>query len=319
MPKLRVAFDTNVYRSLSDDRFRELRRLERSQAVVGIASYWVAAELLSHLASDSDPNFNAALAGLRRLILHCRTYNGSQYRLPFLGDVDSQIAYMIFGTRLFSDQESPYDLAWLVGAFAPEAELNRSPEHVAALINIAREVRIAELRFAQNIWENMVLKLVPDAQGWADLARNKTQRAKGLEELASSEAERVTAQVLLDRVAAKLGRDLSIDERKAKVEELLHTLIVPIRLQNALFTRILRDGLDLSRGKHSNTFWDLHIVFCASTFDSFDRTPFWLVTDDRPILRAAHDGNVSDAVRSLDEYEDALKRGAFPPWRPPKQ
>jgi hypothetical protein len=219
---------------------------------------------------------------------------------------------MVFGTRLFSDQESPFDLAWLVGAFAPEVELDDSPDHVRALIDIAREIKIAEVRFAQNIWENMVLKLVPDAQGWTDLARNKTQRAKGLEELASSEAERVTAQVLIDRVAKKLGRDLSADEREEKIEELRRTLVVPIRLQNALFTRILRDGLDLSRGKHSNTLWDLHIVFSASTFNSLDMTPFWLVTDDRPILRAAHESNVSNAVRSLDEYEAALRNGTLP-------
>ncbi|SOD03878.1 hypothetical protein SAMN05216486_1199 [bacterium JGI 053] len=316
MPKLRVAFDTNVYRGISEDRFEELRRLERAHSVVGVSTYWVAAELLSHLASDSDPSFNAALAGLRRLILHCRKYNGSQYSLRFLGDVDSQIAYTLFGTRLFTDQDSPYDLAWLVGRFAPEGELNDSPEHVGILIDIAHEVKIAELRFAQNIWENMVLKLIPDAQGWTDLARNKTQREKALEELASPEAERVTAQVLIDRVAAKLGREISADEREAKVEELRETLIVPIRLQNALFARILRDGLDLSKGKHSNTLWDLHIVFCASTFTELDRTPFCLVTDDRPILRAAQEGKVADGILSLAEYEAALKKHTLPQPRP---
>jgi hypothetical protein len=304
LPRLQVAFDTNVYRGIADSRFDRLRHLERNHSVIGVASYWVAAELLSHLASPSDPDLPHALSALRRLVRHCRQYDGSQPTLPFIGDVYSQVAFIVFGRRLPDTADNAF-FAALVGAVADEP--GGLDAHRESLTAIAEQVSNKEAGFAENIWQNIIVASIPEARTWGDLVRNKEKYDQALAELDSPEAERLTAAMLVDGAVEKMGITLSGEDREAKVDEVLRMVPRAVRIHNGILRSLVRDSRDLSKPWNSNTLWDIHIAFCASTFVGLGARPLWLVTNDRPILRAARDTGMDWAIRSLDEYERCLQ------------
>jgi hypothetical protein len=85
-----------------------------------------------------------------------------------------------------------------------------------------------------------------------------------------------------------------------------------IRLLVAVLRRLVCDGIRLDVQKHRNTLWDTHLACCATSFSRIDRTPVWLVTNDRPILNAAEESGSRDVIMSLREYEEALRRPTLP-------
>jgi hypothetical protein len=153
MPRLRVAYDTNVYRAIGQQDFAAICRLERNHSITGAASYWVVAELLAHLVDASDPSFSAAGAALRRLVEHCRYYNGSQYCLRMIADVDAQVAYSLLGWRLPDAPANGFfsGLAGAVYGGGPAALV----EHRSTLIELRDAIASDESRFTKNIWENI--------------------------------------------------------------------------------------------------------------------------------------------------------------------
>jgi hypothetical protein len=82
VPSVYATFDSNVYEGISPARFKDLRRLERANSVVGGATYWVALDMLAHLATPGDRAFGGSWAGLRRLVAHCGHYDGSRRDVP---------------------------------------------------------------------------------------------------------------------------------------------------------------------------------------------------------------------------------------------
>lgn len=217
MPRIRVAYDTNVYRGIGQQDFAAIRRLERNHSITGAASYWVVAELLADLVDASDPSFSAAGAGLRRLVEHCRYYNGSQYCLRMIADVDAQVAYRLFGWRLPGARESGF-FAGLAGAVyegGPAALVERC----STLIELREAIASDEVRFRENIWKNIVLKLIPGADAWTDLAGNREKQRVGVEEINSPEAAEITARHILSKIAERGRRTLETEEYEARIAD----------------------------------------------------------------------------------------------------
>jgi hypothetical protein len=274
--------------------------------VTAVASHWVAAELLAHLAEPSDPELRSAWAAVRRLDIHCKYYNGSKYVLPFIGEVAAQIAHFVLGRRpADSDKAS----AWFSGAVGAVAQLHAADEleqYRGWLRELAAEVTEKEEAFAEGIWKSVVLPLVPEARTWDDFVPSAAARRKVVAEFSGRRPERLTAGIYLDAAAAGVNVQLSRLERKKKIDEILRIFPGPIRFLIGVLKRIAFNGLDLRQKRNRNTLWDAHIVFAISALSRMNHTPAWFVTNDRATLTVARDAGNSDVVMSLVEYENAL-------------
>jgi hypothetical protein len=188
MPRLYVVYDTNIYRGISQAEFDDLRRLERDNAVVGIASYSVALEMLHHMTPE-DGGFDSSRAGLRKLVAHCRDYVG-QYRLTFIAGLDSQIRYARFGVRRVPPEEERADISWLVGAFGPDEDDSAVERFKQVIANVRAYIDSEEESFIDAIWRVIKSEIAPDAQDWTAFHRARKPREMALADLATSDAER---------------------------------------------------------------------------------------------------------------------------------
>ena len=53
-------------------------------------------EFLAHLADDQDPGFAKSHSSLRRLWLHTKTYDGSQYVTHVMWPAEGQVSHSLF-------------------------------------------------------------------------------------------------------------------------------------------------------------------------------------------------------------------------------
>lgn len=301
MPRLRVVFDTNVYRGLSTSRFSCIQRIERSRSVQAVASPWVALELLAHMAKPEDPDFAPSAAALKRLAEHCRTYNGSQYVLPFLGDVYRQIAYSLLHLGVEHDASDSW-LASFVGAVA--SPHNDGSDDIQAWQEIANRVQEVEVNFERNIWMNVLLASVPSASRWSALVESAPLLREVLADLNSEQTLRLLAEQVLER-ARQMGSTKAVDPKNS-LDLILSACSKPLRFELALLSQVIAGGLDLTKPRHRNTVWDIHIAVATTMFAALSRDRIWLVTDDRLVHRAALAASVADSVLPFDKYEAIL-------------
>jgi hypothetical protein len=226
-----------------------------------------------------------------------------------IADVDAQVAYSLLGWRLREARESGF-FAGLAGAVY-EGGSAALVEHRSTLIDLRDAIASDEVRFRENIWANMVLKLIPGADAWTDLPKNREKQRVGVEEINSLEAQEITARHILSRIAERSGRTLEAKDYEARIAEILRVLGPAIRLHNNVLSHIIRAGIDLRKPKHSNLVWDIHIAFTAATFTCLGITPLWLITNDRVILNAARDAQMSSAVKTLDDYRTEIADPSF--------
>jgi hypothetical protein len=309
LPRIRVVFDVNVYRALSGERFAALRRAERNHSVVGVASYWVAAELLAQLATEPSTERSSAFAALRRLRDHCTTYDGSNYVLGFLASISDQIGYTVFGVIPSERGNLSQYYASAVAAVTSASDGDAARVAYSTQLDIIRNTLAdEEQRFVRNVWENGIRSLLPAAESWDAIMRDRVARNQAQAQLSGEEAELAAAKIIAVQVAAACG--VSLTDRELDRAVLVMRDLVPdaIRLLVAVLRRLICDGIRLDVQRHRNTLWDTHLTCCTTSFSRIDRTPVWLITNDRPILTVAEESGSRDIIMSLQEYEEALRR-----------
>ena len=134
-----------------------------------------------------------------------------------IADVDAQVAYRLFGWRLPGARESGF-FAGLAGAVyegGPAALVERC----STLIELREAIASDEVRFRENIWKNIVLKLIPGADAWTDLAGNREKQRVGVEEINSPEAAEITARHILSKIAERGRRTLETEEYEARIAD----------------------------------------------------------------------------------------------------
>jgi hypothetical protein len=292
-----------VYLGISQPRFARVKRLERSNSVRAVASPWVALELLAHVASPLDPHFKRSQAALRRLAEHCETYNGARYVLNFVGDVSHQLAHAVLLRDVSKDSNVDNLASFISAAISDESH---HPANEAGWTEIAERVREIEQSFVDNVWNNVIRSSIPDADSWTALSKSPRQLQEALAELRSPNTLRIFAVDFLQRAAKIDGSKESIVPEQA-VERILSQCGGALLLEVSLFSKVIAQGLDLTKSKHRNTVWDIYIAVATMMFGHLDTRPMWLITNDRLVQRGAAAAAIASRIISLDHYENLLK------------
>jgi hypothetical protein len=312
MPRLNVVFDTNVYRKLSKSQFAHLLALERRQSVIAFASFSVASEMLSHLVSESDPNYRPSLAGLRRLTEHCTRYDGSRSIIHFVADHDEHVAMLLLGMDIPGAENRAEFAGQLIGTIAETDSPKALRNHQPYLQQVSRYAISAEQQFADNIFRTVVARLVPGATSWGALAAEKKLRAQFIKGLESDDAVRLMAAAMVARIERQLEVTLEQESREDAIDRTIRLFPIPIRFFNSILRRVAMDGYDLGNPRNRNSLWDYQIAFSTGPEATMEGIPLWLVTDDQRILEAARDCGCASIVSDMKAYLERLAAGEIP-------
>ncbi|MDQ2665459.1 MAG: hypothetical protein M3Z05_05555 [Gemmatimonadota bacterium] len=306
MPRLYSVLDTNIYRRLGAEEFASLRALERSRSVRAVASPWVALELLKHLGEPDSDDFAPARHALKRLVEHCRTYDGSNYVLSFLASPESQIAY----TMMQRPQTAWSPVTQIVGFVEAAADgddanlaLNRE-----GFQEIAVEVARIEQSFVANFWTNVVRHSIPKATEWTAIVSTPAVRDAVLAELRSPVTITAAAESIV-RLAEELEGSVVDSTRERIVQTVAARCEHALRFQAEMIRRLAEQGGDLSKRRRGNVVFDIYLASSALMFAALDQLPMWVVTNDALISHAADEAGVAELVVTLDEYRDILTGG----------
>lgn len=305
MPYLTVVFDSNVYRRLSQADFDTITELERARSITACASHQVLFELLAHVASQRDPEFNQAWAALRRLWRHCSIYDGSAYRLQCLGDWRNQICRLLF-RRTAAARGEAHGLGILVGVIANAETPKEWLEYQQTLDQLADHVDDVEQRFLDDMLNHVSHRVAPDAVDWEAAAETTANRGKLADALTTDDGIRSAARIIVRLAAEDVGVVLGEAELNEKADYMANTFATPLRFFNAIAAGVVREGSNIST-RRANSVWDFQIAFSTSPQVTMAGAPVWLITDDGGILAAAREAKIEGLVRPLDSYRSVLE------------
>ena len=306
MPALTVVFDTNLYRKLGFEAFKELAAAERELSIRARGSYYVATEFLAHLADYSDPDFGPSLNGLSRLWDHTRTYDGSIYTTNMLSTAEEQVAHVLF-PEFCHQIPTRESLGGLVGRVVHAGAGVLPGPFADALAGFRAFVQAGEDSFVDSLLTRVVKTLVPDAQEWYDVTAPTALREQLLHAIGEGKGLHQAAEGFVRRVVETFDFQCSEEMVAERTEAMKKVFPLPLHVVDDLVTSIVTRGLDMTKQKRANSLWDIHIAFSIGTGAIVDGTPLWLITDDEAILSAASAAATTETVKHLDEYREVLE------------
>jgi hypothetical protein len=301
-----VVFDTNAYRALSDSALIETRALEARHGIQPYASFWVAIELLAHIASPSDPKFGPARSSLKRLWNHCSRQDGDLETLLFLADSENQLCKAIFGTPIPGREKEAPIYGQLVGAVVHGQSPTDWAEYQPALDYLRGHVADIEKQFVEDMWQCVVLGIDPAAGSWRPLDGDPELRKRLAAAVKSELGMKLCASMVLLKAALELGLQLDTAELDEKIAFVMEVFATPLALYNEIVRRIIIDGCDLQTKNRANWIWDMQMAFQTSPAASLGDSPVWLITDDAAIIEAATEAGADSVVKSLADYRAFL-------------
>ncbi len=305
MPRVVAILDTNVYRRTSAQMVDHLGWLESRAGVRPTTSFHATTELLAHMESPDDPECGACRAALKRLWQHCAIYSISSSTLRFAAETNAMLAKTLFGSQVPWGNELARKTSLLVKRIAlgdgdPSPDL--SPD-----LRVVRQFRDeAESRFA-GMLTDIRRQLGLDEGAVSDFA--PSARPTPREFLRSGAIRSIAANALVMNCASELR--LSVNEsdiarRAAILEPHIPTALTVLE---ATVDKVVLGGA--APYNCSNSLWDLHLALFAAESMRVDGHPVVVVTEDKPVLRAAAVTGASSRVLNLNAYcEFLVTRGA---------
>ena len=308
MPYLYVIFDTNAYISLSRPSLDHLLARSQQHSVVGLASFWVAQELLAHVATQDDQRrFRRAWAAVRKLVAHCSHYDGHRNVVRFVGDSENTTSRVLFGRGVPDEYDNSEAYGALLGIIATADSPAVWRGSQAALDDIRTTVLTAERAFADHMWQSIIVALAPDAETWQALSKNPEMREALRTRFGSPASLRLAATALVDGMAARLGLTLDAARREATIQHALNVIPTPIHFLRAVAYKVAIDGYDLSLDRNANSLWDLQFAYSTSTQADINGSPLWAISADELLLKTARETN-SSVFRDLANFVALLEQ-----------
>jgi hypothetical protein len=303
MPRLITISDANSYIGLSDSVAADLNFRERSNGVVGWASYFVVDELIARTADPDAREAGKGRAALGRLARHATMYDGSVQRVNFLADPRDQIGEFLFGASHRKDQQAVDTYGTVVQTIANMPDSASWPQWVTEFTqNMRDHINEFEAKFAEGIWNTLVLKIVPDAVSWSDVRKNKTQADALAAGIASNTGYELCARLYVEDLADVSTVQLTEEQITAATVALMKAFPLSMRVFNALLHRVATTGADASKKEVRNTVWDMQLALSLPASSEISRTPVWLITSDELIHEAAGAANAAHLVHRLKDY-----------------
>lgn len=298
--RLWVVYDTNSYRELSPARFTKLHKCELRRGIDALASYWVATELLSHMAKSTDKAFRSSWAALRRLWRHCAPDGRN---IQWLADSEAHVCHTLFGIDIPGRKAEAAVYGLLVGSIANAASAADWKHLQPALDGLAAHVEQIEQQFRDDVWNYVIVSVNPNATSWAPSAATSALRAQLAAVFSSNQGRDLSAQMFVRKAAADAQLTLTPQEVAEKAQEVRRAFPIPVEYYNAVLLKIVQSGLDLDDKTNRNAIWDVQIAFSASPAASLQGAPVWVVTTDGLLLEAAKSADAGSVARGLKDFE----------------
>lgn len=302
-------FDVNVYRALvrkasPDEAVSRARRLvarERAADIIGLGSHGVLTEILGHLASEDDPDFDVSVAALCAFVIHTSKAEDGLGRLRLVPQPEQQLCNPIFGDTPGLLTEISKSLRQ--GAHAAFADPTRSAvlKNAPGYEIVAKVVRETEAEYVA-----MMQKCIDDLDLSAKGSRSILRQL-----LLGEEGRTMAAQVLVHRAKVAMGRkDIAAgdDYCAAYIREAFPGAIdfMVDRLQRLL------DGAKPEND--ANSYWDGEFAYLLGQTctgidgESFEaKVPILLVTGDSALRGTASRCSLEDRCVSWSRYKEILR------------
>ena len=209
----------------------------------------------------------------------------------------------MFGASRRKDQKTVDTYGTVVQTIANVPDPANWPPWVTDFSQNMREhINEFEVKFAQGIWNSLVLKIVPGAVSWSDIRKNKTQADALAEGIASSAGYELCARLYVEELADVARVQLTEEQAVAATLAMMKAFPLSMRVFNALLHRVAATGADASTPSVRNTVWDMQLALSLPASSEISRTPVWLITNDELIHGAASAAKAAHLVHRLPDY-----------------
>jgi hypothetical protein len=290
-------FDTNILRSLSDEKFAQINEREVKFGVRQFADPWTLMELIAHLRSIDDSAYHPCRAALRRCAERSLAPLMEPHRIVEPAEV--QVSRTVFGNAI----------PWLEENFAALIELSRSIAFSESADNLAV--------FSEDI--ESIAQHVEEKEGWftqyfGDLRQQVFEAAKSHTKgemhavvrsfTRSAEMFRCDAEALVKRAYRHADQQPPDPLPSVLINRVLATSQHSSAAVGLLLERIICDNANLEKSHIRNLLWDQEVA--GSMGQTIDGLSVLLVTNDKFFAEAAKISGNEAAVFTLKEYLSQL-------------
>lgn len=300
-----VVCDSNIYRSY----YKEIEniKLHEERSNVTTAAYpIVMAELLSHLAEKDDTDFLVCKKAVYFLVEHCKDKEG---RVHVIEDSDSQISNVLFNTIPELNKKHAHSLQITCSYIHDNFDKEWEDWILGGLVKNKIYVQDNEQKFIDEMRKHVIEYLNPNSKDWNPLEHNSVVRKKALALIGSDEFLIGLARIYVEK-AATIGNihQINNEDFQNKTLMVLEHFKTPLRLYLNVLKKVIESGLDFTKTKHKNTFWDLQIAFVIGDNIFTEEEKILFITNDGDILRAANEVGCANSIMSFSQYKEFLMR-----------
>ena len=302
--------DTNVYRGLSDGDLALIQKQERQSSVVALTCTGVTLELLASVADVTSPTFMSSWRALRRLAVHCTSYDGSMHVLRTVLPIRQQLLVAVLG-RIPDAIREEFDLLGRIVGEVIERPNAEDLHDLSPLLDHTRQiVTHREQQFQDALFHGIVRHVIPGATTWDAIARDTAAKRGLLAALTGYDLVRLAAEAIVDSVA-DASTPINAISRSLLIDSLVTDFRVPLSLHANAIVSVVRDGTNMNKGQNANTIWDIEIAASVSANVRIRGVPTLLVTNDRAILNASQELALEKTFVTPDAYRRQLETRDF--------
>lgn len=309
----KVIFDTNAYRYLAsgknweriDSLIEEIKRKEAKNNIETLMSSVVAMELLAHVASKKDKQYQKCLNAIKAMYLH----NGNKDNFQMVASFDLQIARSFFHKDFSKKIETSQAIGQILYHLATKPSPHTFKKFQHNLNRIQKHIKESEEDFVNGM--RAIVRIIdPSAVGWRIYEHDDAKRKKALEYIRS---EQVSVELAMSWICAVYIHLLMNDEVNVEDKfdflDMSHELIKhfpePIILHKQVLENLVNSDFDMAQNNRANFLWDIQLMFIAGD-NKMSGDKLYLVTSDDAMKQAANKCGHHLNILTFEEYMDVL-------------
>jgi hypothetical protein len=306
--RLLVVYDTNVYVDDFEPDFDARLRAETKRGVRGMATYWVAAELLFRYVTARSEAETRRREAVERFWLHCVRDLQEIKAVEFLGGADDHVCQALFGRTPTSRSIDAAVVGHLIGRVANSRNRSDVCDILPQLEDVANAVREYESQFVKHVLHGV------DFLRRRAAARTKSQSPHELRKtlkalVRAPETLQLIAGAHVERCGATLGIDLSDEKRASLAAKYAETFPMPLNFYRFVLEMVAVEGWNLLNPRRANSAWDHQFLFATSVgayAHSAPGAPIWLITGDNDMHKGAGDSDSTAMLLRSCEYAELV-------------
>lgn len=310
----KVIFDTNAYRYLVtgkdwreiDSLIQEIKLKEQNNNLETLMSSIVAMELLAHVATKKDLQYQKCLNAINAMYLH----NGNADNFQMVASFDMQIARSFFSTDFTKKVQTTQAIGQILYHLAtkPSPYTFRKFQH--NLNKIRRHVFESEQEFVSGM-KSFIRAIDPSATGWRIFENDPINRKHTLDYIRSQQSSIEIAYGWIYTVYLYLVANGEIPPEQEydfidMSTEFIKIFPEPIMLQKQVLENMVNSEFDLTKDSRSNFLWDVQLMIHAGT-NKLSGNKLYLVTSDDAMMQAAKKCGHHFSILTFEEYMDFLR------------